>query len=88
MAVVLTENLKVPNILLKYNMVFNSNWNALEQFVMEDYKKQYKGLAAPFCSEFMVKHLSDFSPHFIYELFTSESPVVLMSLVAGCENDW
>ena len=55
---------------------------------MEDYKKQYKGLAAPFCSEFMVKHLFDFSPHFIYEMFTSESPVVLMSLVAGCENDW
>ena len=42
MAVVLTENLKVPNILLKYNMVFNSNWNALEQFVIKDYEKQYK----------------------------------------------
>ena len=30
----------------------------------------------------------DFSPHFIEEMLTSESPVVLMSLVAGCENDW
>ena len=36
----MVENLKVPNISL--NMVFNSNWNALEQFVIKDYEKQYK----------------------------------------------
>ena len=40
--VLLVESLKVPNILLKYKMVSNSNWNALEPFVTEDYKKQYK----------------------------------------------
>ena len=40
--VLLMESLKVPNILLKYNMVLNSNWDALEQFVMGDYKKLYK----------------------------------------------